>query len=111
MLSFGDPLNRLERFRRFGAADNRNTPLDDAGFFKSYLVERIAQPLLVIVLDVGNDAGQRRYNVRCVQSAPETGFPNHEVATLLGEILQSHHRDDFKEGRMGISSKLLEQRL
>ena len=61
--------------------------------------------------DVGDDAGQRRDDVRRVQPSAEAGFPDDQVAFLFGEKFQRHDGDDFKKGRVMIGGKLLEQRL
>ena len=61
--------------------------------------------------DVGDDAGQRRDDVRRVEPSAKAGFPNHQVAFLFGEKFQRHDRDDFKKRRVMVGGKLFEQRL
>ena len=51
--------------------------------------QRVAQPLSVIELDVGDDAGQRGDDVGGVQPPAQAGFPDHQIALLLGEIAQA----------------------
>src|SRR6185436_7732970 len=63
----------------------------------------------MIVLDVGDDAGQWRDDVGRVHATTKARFPNHELAFLRREIAQRHHRHDFEECWMLLSGELLEQ--
>ena len=84
---------------------------DDAGFFGGDFFEGVAEPLLMIEGDVGDDAGQRRDDVGRIEPSAEAGFPNHEVAFLFAKKFQRHHRDDFKKRRVMVGGKLFQQRL
>ena len=64
------------------AGDDGNAGLDDAGLLGGNAGQGLAQPLLMIVLDVGDDAGQRGDDVRGIQPSAQAGFPDHQVALL-----------------------------
>ena len=54
----------------------------------------------MVELDVGDDAGQWRDDVRRVQASAHARLPNDQIALLLGEITQRHDRHDLEKGRM-----------
>ena len=89
-----------ERFVSVRRGDDGDAGFDDARLLRRDAGQRFPQPLLMIVLDVGDDAGQRRDDIGGVQPSAQTGFPDHQIALLLGEIAQRHDRHDLKEGRM-----------
>jgi hypothetical protein len=77
--------NDRQRLRRIRRRDHRHAGLDDAGFFRRDFFQRVAEPLLVVERDVGDDAGQRRDDVGRVEPSAEAGFPDHQVAFLFRE--------------------------
>src|SRR5205823_5518101 len=77
-----------------------NARLDYSSLLGGDAGERLPEPLLVVELDVRNDACQGRDDIGRVQAATQAGFPNHEVATLFREIAQRHDGNDFEERRM-----------
>ena len=94
-------LNDLERYWFIGSGDDGNAWFNDAGFFCGDAGEGIAEPFLMIVLDVGDDAGERSNDVGGIKTPAETGFPDNEVAFLFGEVEEGHDGDDFEEGGVG----------
>ena len=102
-----DHLNDSKRFLIFGGGENRNERFDDAGFFACDLRKRMAQPFFVIMLNVGDHAGQRRDDIGGVQASAQAGFPNDDVAILLGEPAKSHDGDNFKKGGVLALGKFL----
>jgi hypothetical protein len=73
--------------------------------------KRISQPLLMVELHIGDDARQRRDDIRGVEPPAHAGFPNHQVAFLFGEVTERHHRDNFEESWMFIRGEFFEHRL
>src|ERR1700733_2596905 len=61
--------------------------------------------------DVRDDGRQWCDDVSRIKPSAKSGFPNHEVAFLLGKKFQCHDRDDFKESQVIVGWKFLEQRL
>ena len=90
----GDDLQRLRRVRR---GDDRHAWFDDPGLFRGDLGACMAEPILVIELDVGDDTGERCDDVRRIKPATEAGLPNHQIALLLREITQRHDGYDLEE--------------
>ena len=64
--------------RRIRGRDHRHAGLDDAGFFRRDFCQCVAQPLLVVKRDVGDDAGEWRDDVCRIQPSAEAGFPNYQ---------------------------------
>src|SRR5688572_25557645 len=81
-----------------GGGENRDAGFDDAGFFAGDFGQGVAEPFFVVVLDVGDDAGQGGDDVGGVEAAAEAGFPDDDVAVLFGKPDERHDGDDFKEG-------------
>ena len=98
--------NDRQRFRLIRGGDDRHARLDDAGLFGGDFCQRVAEPLLVVEGDVGDDAGQRRDDVGRVQPPAQAGFPDHQVAFLFGEKFQRHHRDEFKKRRVMVRREI-----
>ena len=61
----------------------------------------------MVELDVCDDAGERRDDVRGVEPSAKTGLPNHQITFLFGKKLQCHDRDDFKKSRMMIRREIV----
>ncbi|OQB90750.1 MAG: hypothetical protein BWX84_01725 [Verrucomicrobia bacterium ADurb.Bin118] len=97
------------RFVRRG--DARHAGFDDAGLFRRNRGEGFAQPALMVKLNVRNHTGQRRDNVGGVQPSAQAGFPDDQVARLLGKILQSHDGDGFEKRGMMPRRERLKKRL
>ena len=93
-------MKHRQSFRFIRGRHHGNSRFDNARLFKRNFFQRIAEPLLVVKLNIGDDAGQRRDNVRRIEPSAQAGFPNHQVAALFGKIFQRHHRDGFKKRRV-----------
>ena len=91
----------FQRGRVGGGGDDGNAGLDNAGFFAGDFRQGFAKPFLVVQLDVGDDGGERGDDVGGIQATAHAGFPDHEIAVLSGEVLQSHDRHDFKKSGRG----------
>ena len=89
-----------------GRGEDRDAGFDDAGLFGGDLCPGMAEPLLVIELDIGDDAGERRDDVGGVEPATHAGFPNHQFTALFDEILERQYHDDLEKGRMPIRRKM-----
>ena len=94
-------LDDFESFWFVGGGDDGNAWFDDAGFFCGDIDQSFAEPFLMIVLNVGDDAGERSDDVGGVEPPAEAGLPNDEVAFLFGEVLEGHDGDEFEESWMG----------
>lgn len=105
----GNFLYNRECFLIFDGGKNRHPGFDDAGFFAGDFGEGVAEPFLVVVLDVGDDAGEGGDDVGGVEAAAEAGFPNDDVAFLFGEPNEGHDGDDFEEGGVIAFGKLGEE--
>src|SRR5262249_43997469 len=100
-------LDYLESVGGLGGGEDRYAEFDDACLFARNTRERVTEPLLMIVLYIGDEAGQRFDNVGRVEPAAQTSFPNHQIAPLIGEMAQRHHGDDFEKSGMFPSGESL----
>src|SRR5436309_4794994 len=66
-----DPLDHLDSFGTISSRNNRNSRFDYPGLFKGDFRERFSEPLLMIELHIGDDAGQRSYDICGVEPSPE----------------------------------------
>src|SRR5438093_701772 len=98
--------DRFQPGARFGGCNNRNARLDDARLFKSDFGDGLPQPFLMIELNVGDDAGDGGDNISRIQPSAHSGFPDHQLASLLGEISKGHYCDDFEKRGMRFCRKL-----
>lgn len=103
--------NDRQGFRPGRRSHDRDSRLDDACLFGGNFRQCIAEPLLMVERDVGDDTGERRHDVRRIQPSTQAGFPNDQVAVLFGKKLKRHDRDHFKEGRMMAGGEPVPQRL
>ncbi len=94
----GNLANDCESVGILCAGDDRDARFDDACFLEGNFGQGAAEPLLVIVLDVGNHARDRSDNVRGIEPATQPRFPNDNIALLLRKIFERHDRDRFEEG-------------
>ena len=90
-----------------GGGEGWNAGLDDAGFFAGDFGQGLAQPLLVVQLHIGNDAGQRGDDIGGIQPPAQARFPDHQAALLLVEILQRHDRDGLEKSGMRLRAQAL----
>ena len=106
------PAGRLrdhpERVISFRRGDDGDARFDDARLLRRNTGQCFPQPLLMIVLDVGDDTDQGRNDISGIQPSAQTGFPDHQVALLLGEVAQGHNGHDLKEGGV-LGSRILPQ--
>ena len=75
------------------------------------MLERVAQILLVIEVDGGDDRGERGDDVGGIKPTAQTGFPQNNVHLLPRKMLEGHHGDHFKKSRQPICGKISHERL
>jgi hypothetical protein len=89
-----------------GRGEDGDAGFDDAGLFGGDLGPGIAEPFLVIELDVGDDAGQRRDDVGGVEPAAHAGFPDHQSHRIVvRRNTRAPDHDHLEEGRVMIRRK------
>ena len=69
-------------FVRLQGRNDRDVRLDDAGFFARDLGQTRAEPLLMIVIDRGEDGNDRLGGVGRVEPAAHAGFENDDFRVL-----------------------------
>ena len=83
-----------------GLANNYGHALfDNTCFLSSYLSQRIAQELLVVEADVGDDCKVGRDNIGAIKATTEAYFYDSYVHLLLGKVLKSEGCSKFEERR------------
>ena len=90
-------------------AEGGDALLEDAGFFGCDLGERLAEVLLVVERDGGDDSSDGGDDVGGIEPPAETGFEQDDVASFAREMFEGHHGDDFKKGGQLPGGKLAEQ--
>ena len=85
-----DLFRGLENYLRsfcvpFLTCNHRHTGFDDAGLFAGDFGQRVAEPFLVVELDIGDDARERGDDVGGIETAAKARFPNDDVAFLFGK--------------------------
>ena len=91
--------DHCQRLRLSGRRQRRDAGLDDAGLLGGDRRVCFAEPARVVEPDVGDHAGQWRDDVRRVEPATQAGFPQHDVARLLGEMAQRRHHRHLEKRR------------
>src|SRR5436190_12579636 len=94
---FGD---HSQSFGGVGGSENRDARFYYASFLGCDARESRTEPLLMVVLDVRDHAGEGGDDVCGIQPAAKAGFPHNEIAFFGGEPGQRHYGNDFKEGGM-----------
>ena len=80
-----------------GEEDGGSAGAKDAGFFAGDLGEGVAQPLLVVEVDVGDDGDEGRDDIGGVETAAESDLKDGDVDVLGGEVVESHGGYGFEE--------------
>ncbi len=80
-----------------GEEDGGAVGAEDAGLFAGDLGEGIAQPLLMIEIDVGDDGEEGFDDVGGVEAAAESDLEDGEVDVAAGEVVEGHGGHGFEE--------------
>src|SRR3954463_3216556 len=99
-------LDNFERFRFARSANYRNTGFYNPCLFKGDFVQCISEPLLMIELNIRDDAQERIHDIRRIQPSTQTCFPDYNVAFLASEILQRHDGHNLKKCRRSAGGKV-----
>ena len=101
--SRGGPLQEDGRHCRLRLADHHgDAGFDNAGLLAGDQRQRIAQQVLVVVADVGDDAQQRRDDVGAVQPAAQPDFDDGDVHALAGKVVEGHGDAELEKGGLYI---------
>src|SRR6266478_1076473 len=87
-------------FRMLLGENYGNRTLQDTGLFGCDFVQRVAEKILVVEIDAGDDGNGGRKNVGGIEAAAEAYFEDAEFDALTSERFECHGRDAFKIGRM-----------
>ena len=81
---------------------------DDPHFFPSNLAHRVAEKLLMVQCNVGNDTHFGFDDISRIQSPAHTDFQYCHFDRLLGEVLKRNRSHHFKKTRMPWQLALLD---
>ena len=93
----GDFSDGLVGLGMLGEGDEGSVGAEDAGFFASDLGEGVAEVVLVVEGDVGDDGDEGGDNVGGVETATEAYFEDGDVDFLFRKIRKGEGGEDFEE--------------
>ena len=96
--TLGASKNHLAGFRALLGENERNAGFQDSGFFAGDFREGVAEEVLMVEIDAGDDGDERRKDVGGVEATAEADFEDGEVHTLAGKIFEGHGGDAFEIG-------------
>ena len=82
--------------------DYRNIFFDNSCFFGCYLLQRFAQNILMVKLDIRNRRNQWSDDIRGIQPSTETYFNNSKIHLVLIKIFKRHDGRKFKKRRQNL---------
>ena len=93
------PLDHGERIARLRGDDGRRLPLENAGFFRRDLLDRVAEKIGVIDRNARDDGGERMIDhIGRVQPAAEADFEQQHVGRMTREQHHADRRGDLEHG-------------
>ena len=97
-VGFMSPGNKgRSRFGLILPDHHQHRRFDDAGLFGRNFRERIPQKLHVVETDVGDDADQRRDDIRTVQPSAHSDLHHGDIDPFVSEPVEGHHGSYFEK--------------
>ena len=83
-----------------GGADHASARLDDSRFFSRDFLDRVAEIIFVVEINLRDDRDFRQQNVRRIEAPAHAGFAHGKLRARAGEIHEGNRRHALEKSGM-----------